>query len=301
MSIRTGPAFSEPATSARVTRPSSLPEPRPSRSRPTTMSSQTITRGTALAAAAMLLGGAFVVGATYSAHQANAAPAVPTLTPAVSVGGPTAGPTAGITVTGTADVAGTPDTLRLDLAVAARADTVNKALDQANSAAKKVQDSLRHNGVAAKDLQTTDLQIQPEYSYPSNDTPVLQGYTVSEGITARLRDLGRAGSAISEAASAGGNAVRINGIQLDLSDTSKLVAAARDKAMADAKDKAEQYAKAAGRSLGQVVSVTENVSEPPPVDYSMRAAAAPDALKSVPIQPGSQDVGVRVSVVYAFG
>ena len=99
------------------------------------MSSQTITRGTALAAAALLLGGAFMVGATYSAHQANAAPAVPTPTPAVSVGGPTAG----ITVTGTADVAGTPDTLRLDLAVTARADTVNKALDQANSAAKKVQ------------------------------------------------------------------------------------------------------------------------------------------------------------------
>jgi uncharacterized protein len=261
------------------------------------MSNQTITRGTALAAAALLLGGAFVVGATYSAHQANAAPAVPTPTPAVSLGGPTAG----ITVTGTADVAGTPDTLELSLAVTARASTVDKALDQANSAAKKVQDSLRHNGVAAKDLQTTDLQIQPEYSYPNNDTPVLQGYTVSEGITARLRDLGKAGSAISEAASAGGNAVRINGIQLDLSDTSKLVVAARDKAMADAKAKAEQYAKAAGRSLGQVVSVTENVSEPAPVDYSMRSAAAPDTLKSVPIQPGSQDVGVRVTVVYAFG
>ena len=262
------------------------------------MSSQTITRGTALAAGALLLGGAFMVGTAYSAHQANAAPAVPTPTSAISPGGPIAG----ITVSSTADVAGTPDTLKLDLAVTARAGTVTKALDQANAAATKVQDSLRHNGVAAKDLQTTDLRVQPEYSYPSNGTPVLQGYTVSEGITARLRDLGRAGSAISAAASAAGNAARIDGIQLDLSDSSKLVAAARDKAMADAKTKAEQYAKAAGRSLGQVVSVTEDVSEPPQVDYSMRAAAgAADAPKSVPIQPGSQDVGVSVTVVYAFG
>ena len=263
------------------------------------MSSQTITRGTALAAAALLLGGAFVVGAAYSALRANAAPSVPTSTPMPAV--PLTSPTGGITVTGTADVAGTPDTLRLDLSVTAKAGTVSKALEQANAATKKVQDSLRRNGVAPKDLQTSDLQVQPDYSYPGNGTPVLQGYTVTEGVTARLRDLGRAGSAISGAAAASGDAVRINGIQLDLSDSSKLVAAARDKAMADAKAKAVQYAKAAGRSLGQVVGVTENVSVPPPVDYTMRAAAASDALKSVPIQPGSQDVGVQVTVVYAFG
>ena len=260
------------------------------------MSSQTITRGTALAAA-LLLGGAFVVGAAYSALRANAASAAPTPAPAV----PVTGHTGGITVTGTADVAGTPDTLRLDLSVTAKASTVSKALEQANAATKKVQDSLRRNGVAPKDLQTSDLQVQPDYSYPGNGTPVLQGYTVTEGVTARLRDLGRAGSAISGAAAASGDAVRINGIQLDLNDSSKLVAAARDKAMADAKAKAVQYAKAAGRSLGQVVGVTENVSVPPPVDYTMRAAAASDALKSVPIQPGSQDVGVQVTVVYAFG
>lgn len=261
------------------------------------MSRQTIRRGTALAAAAALLGGAFVVGAAYSAHRANAAPAVPTPTPGVSV----AGPTGGITVSGRAEVAGTPDTLRLDLAVSTKADTVSKALTQANQAAKKVHDSLRHNGVGAKDVQTSNLQVQPEYSYPSNGKPELGGYTVTEGVTARLRDLGKAGATISGAVAAGGDAVRINGIQLDLSDSSTLVAAARDKAMADARTKAGQYAKAAGRSLGQVVSVTENVSEPPPVDYSMRAAAAAGAAKDVLIEPGSQTVGVQVTVVYAFG
>lgn len=264
------------------------------------MSTRTITRGTALAAAALLLGGAFVVGAATSAHRANAAPVVPTPSTSLStvpVGGTSA--SAGITVTGTADVAGTPDTLRLDLAVTAQADTVSKALEQANGTTKKVQDSLRHNGVAAKDLQTSNLQIQPNYSYPSDGTPVLQGYTVTEGVTALLRDLDKAGATISDAAAAGGNAVRVNGIQLDLSDSSKLVAAARDKAMADAKAKAEQYARAAGRALGQVVSVTEDVSQPPPVDYRMGAAA--DAAKAVPVQPGTQNVGVHVTVVYAFG
>ena len=81
-----------------------------------------------------------------------------------------------------------------------RGATVGKALEAANSLTSRVQSSLTKNGVAAKDIQTSNLQVQPEYSYPSNGTPVLQGYTFSEGITARLRDRGKAGSAISEAA-----------------------------------------------------------------------------------------------------
>lgn len=266
------------------------------------MSSQTISRGTAVAGAALLLGAAFA-GATYSALRANAAPAVPTSTTAPGPVTPTpgVGTGAGITVNGSAEVAGTPDTLRLDLSVTTKADTVAKALDQANQAARKVQDSLRHSGVATKDLQTSTLQIQPDYSYPSNGTPVLRGYQVTEGVTARLRDLGRAGAAIGDATRAGGNAVRVNGIQLDLADSSTLVAAARDKAMTDARAKAAQYAKAAGRSLGSVVSITEDVSQAPPVDYTMRAGAAADSVKAVPIEPGSQGVGVHVTVVYAFG
>jgi len=73
-------------------------------------------------------------------------------------------------------------------------------------------------------------------------------------------------------------------------------------AFQDAKAKAEQYAKAAGRSLGEVVSIAENVSTPTPtsVQYDARAAAVPDLAK-VPIQPGSQNVSVSVSVVFAMG
>jgi uncharacterized protein YggE len=183
--------------------------------------------------------------------------------------------------------------------VSTKASTVNGALDQANRLTANVQNALRRNGVAARDLQTSDLQIQPDYTYPSNGTPVANGYLVSEGITARLRDLGKAGAAISAATAAGGDATRINGVTLDLEDTGKLVSAARDKAVADARSKAEQYAKAVGRSLGPVLTLSESVSQPPPVDYSMRADAA--AAKPVPIAAGSQTVGVTVTVTYAFG
>jgi uncharacterized protein YggE len=266
--------------------------------RHTAMSTQPMSRGAVAAATAVLLGAAFWVG-SHSGREASAAPLVsfPTATNPGSAGGVSS---PGITVTGTAEVAGKPDTLRLDLSVQTRGDTVAKALESANTITARVQSSLTKNGVAGKDLQTSNLQVQPEYSYPTNGSPVVKGYTVSEGVTATLRNLGKSGNAITAAVTAGGNAVQVNGISLDLEDNSKLLNAARDRAVANAKTKAEQYAKASGRDLGTVVSIAETVSDPPPVSYDARAMSAKDSASPVPIQAGSENVGVTVTVVYAF-
>jgi uncharacterized protein YggE len=264
------------------------------------MTTQPMSRGAVAVAAAVLLGGAFWVG-SHSGREASAATLVTFPSPTTPGTAGTAVSSPGITVTGTAQVAGKPDTLRLDLSVQTRGATVGKALDAANSLTARVQSSLTRNGVAGKDIQTSNLQVQPEYSYPMNGTPVIKGYVVSEGVTAILRNLGKAGNAITAAVNAGGNAVQVNGISLDLDDNGKLLTAARDQAVANAKTKAEQYAKASGRDLGAVVSITETVADPPPVNYDMRAAAgAKDSASPVPIQVGSQTVGVTVTVVYAF-
>lgn len=250
-------------------------------------------RGTAAVACVALLGGAFVAGTALSARGAT-----PQTVTTTSPGGPAA-PAPGITVTGTARVAGTPDTLRLDLSITTKADSIAKALADANTRTSKVHAALIRNGVAAKDLQTSNLTIAPDYSYPSDGTPRLNGYTVTESVSAAIRNLRKASDAINAATSAGGNAVQVGGLHLDLEETGKLAAAARDKAVTDARTKAEQYAKAAGRDLGQLVTISESVSTPPPVDYSSREAA--QALtKAIPIAPGSQFVGVTVTVVYAF-
>ena len=266
------PQISEPADG----RPRAAPSGTRSHAayRHTAMSTQPMSRGAVAVATAVLLGGAFWVG-SHSGREASAAPLVtfPSPTSPGTAGIPSSSP--GITVTGTAQVAGKPDTLRLDLSVQTRGGTVGKALDAANSLTARVQSSLTKNGVAAKDIQTSNLQVQPEYSYPTNGTPVIKGYTVSEGVTATLRNLGKAGNAITAAVNAGGNAVQVNGISLDLEDNGKLLTAARDQAVANAKTKAEQYAKASGRNLGAVVSITETVADPPPVNYDMRAAARP--------------------------
>jgi uncharacterized protein YggE len=237
-------------------------------------------------------GGASAAASTF-AKAVNSSASQPSTIPVV--GGP------GITVGGSALVAGTSDTLLLDLSVVATASSVSEALASANLSADAVQTSLLGNGVAKKDLQTSGLQVQPNYDYSNSGTPRLTGYQVSESVSAKLRDLGRAGDAIGKAVSAGGNAVRVNGISLDLEDTGALVSSARDKAFADATAKAKQYAKDAGRTLGEVVSITEDVvaPSPTPLPYAAGLSASTDKA-SVPIQPGSQHVSVSVTVVFAM-
>ncbi len=245
---------------------------------------------------------AYAIGTTRSGGTAASASGYTvavsrTQTSATSIAG---GP--GITVGGRATVAGTPDTLRLDLSVVATALTVSDALASANRSAAAVQKSLLDNKVQKKDLQTSGLNIQPEYDYSKQGAPRIKGYQVSESVTAKLRDLGRAGDIIGKAVSAGGNAVRVNGISLDLEDTSALVSSARDKSFANAKAKAEQYARAAGRSLGEVISIAEDVTAPSPIPMGYPTAAyASRDVASVPIEPGSQDVSVNVTVVFALG
>lgn len=249
--------------------------------------------------AVMALSVVYLIGATRAGGTVVAAS---TGTANTSLTQPVSNPipgSPGISVGGRAKVAGTPDTLRLDLSVVASASSVSEALASANRSTSAVQKSLLDNNVQKKDLQTSGLNIQPEYDYPKNAAPRLKGYQVTETISARLRDLGRAGDVIGKAVSAGGNAIRVNGISLDLEDTGALVSSARDKAFAEAKTKAEQYARAAGRSLGDVISISEDVTPPSPIPmpYGLNAASAKD-MASVPVEPGSQDVSVSVSVLF---
>lgn len=237
-----------------------------------------------------------------TSHGGSSVAAAATGVPTTSTGA-TAGITAGITVSGTGKVSGTPDTLLLDLTVSATGDSVSSALAAANKVESKVQKALLGGGVAAKDLKTSGLSIQPNYTYSKTGQPSVNGYQVTESVEAKLRDLDKAGSLISSATNAGGNAVRIDGVSLDLEDTGSLVSAARDNAFGEAKAKAEQYAKAAGRSLGGVVSISETVQAPSPRYLAPMAYAQDSAAGAspVPVQAGSQDVGVTVTVVFAFG
>jgi|SRR6266516_164729 len=246
-------------------------------------------------ARAIIAGGAaaavLIAAYAFGAAQAGRTPAAY----AQAATGPagSAGAAAKITTTGTGTASGTPDQLVAQLGVQTHGISVTSTLGDANRAVDRIRNALRRYGVADKDLQTAGLSVQP--SYAAGDG-IPNGYEVSESLTARLHRLATAGDAISAAASAGGNATRINGVSLDMSSTSALLATARAAAVSDATTKARQYARAAGRTLGPVISIQE-ATMPPPLVFGSAAASA---RASVPISPGTQQLSVTVTVVFGL-
>ena len=236
---------------------------------------------------AALLIGAFALGDSHSSGS-NAQAA--TLTTASTSA-------ARITVTGEGMVTGTPNQLVLSMGVQVNGSSVSAALGQANQAVRRVTGALRARGVAAKDLQTADFNIYPNYQ-GNSQVPV--SYGVNETLTATLNQLSRAGSQIQAAIAAGGNAVTVDNVSLNLTDTSQLLATARANAVKDAKAKATQFAAALGERLGPVISITPTQqSVPEPLFAAVNDQSATKAAASVPVSPGRQQVSVSITVVYA--
>lgn len=249
-------------------------------------------------AAGLLIGAFFLgtsraaAGRTGTAHGAASTAQAGNSTAHAATDAATTQP-ARITVTGTGIVTGTPNQLVLSMGVQVNGGTVTSALTQANQAIRRVTATLESDGVAAADIQTSGLYIQPNY----NSSQELTGYGVSESLTATLDQISRAGSQIQAAVQAGGNVVTVDGVSLNLTDDGSLLAAARASAVRDARAKATQYAKALGEPLGQVLSITDNSTPGTSTPQPLFANAA--ATGSVPISPGSQQVSVSVTVVFA--
>ncbi len=203
-----------------------------------------------------------------------------------------------ISVSGTGEVAGTPDTLIVDLGVSVLRSGVDQATSDAADLATAVIDAVKAMGVEERDIQTTNYAIWPEYDY-RNDSQTLRGYRVTNTVSIKIRDLDKAGATIDAATAAGGNDAVVSGIRFDIEENGDLITAAREVAWNDAQSKAEQLASLAGVTLGQAVSITESTSStPPPIPYRELAA---DEAGATPIQPGEQVVSVTVNVSFAIG
>ena len=202
-----------------------------------------------------------------------------------------------ITVTGAGAVYGTPDTLNVQMDVSTLASHASDALSQNESQTNALIQTLTGSGVSTSDIQTASLSIYPTYGSDSNS---ITGYEVDETVAVTLHNLTTAGSVLDAAARSVGDDVRIDTMSLSISDTSSLMSQARAEAMTDAKTRAGQLASGAGATLGTIVSITDNTqtSTTPPISY---AAGAPAASSSVPVQAGSEQLSVSVTVVYQLG
>jgi uncharacterized protein YggE len=207
----------------------------------------------------------------------------------------------GISVTGEGKVSGKPDVAKLALGVTAESDTVQKARDQAAGSLDAIVKSLKNNGVADKDIQTQQLNIAPQYDY-NNGSQKLRGFQVTNVLSVTLRDINKTSQVVDNAVTAGGNDTTIQSLAFTIDNPADLQKQAREKAVADAKAKAETLAQVAGVSIGAAMNISENSI--PPVFFDRSAGLAQDkaiaAAPSTPIQPGELDVTVDVSITWAI-
>jgi uncharacterized protein YggE len=206
-------------------------------------------------------------------------------------------PPPAISVTGEATVSVAPDQAQIDGGVATDAKTAREASDANNAAMGKVLLALKGAGIDEKDFQTSRLSLQPQYATSSKaaERPSVVGYRATNRVTIRVRDVSKVAGMIDVLVGAGAN--DIGGINFVVSQASKLLDDAREQAIADARRKAQIYAKAAGVTLGEPLSISEEGSATPvfrsKVAGGMTASAAP-------VAQGEETLSVTVNVSWAI-
>lgn len=215
----------------------------------------------------------------------------------------------GLWVSGAGKVALKPDMALLRLGVEVQRDSVESARNEAATAMNRVIDALKALGIESRDIQTSFFNIQPVYHYEEVFSPqggrtskqVLDGYQVTNQISVRVRALEKVGQAIDGAASAGGDAIRIQGVNFTVQDPDGPQEEARTEAVKDAVSKARSMAEAAGVKLGRLVYLSESGGGyPVPMARAEGAFALADKAAPTPVEIGELEVTVQVQAVFAL-
>lgn len=203
-----------------------------------------------------------------------------------------------ISVTGEGHVRAVPDQAAVTTGVETLAPSPAAALAENSAAVNALLEVLTAHGVEARDVQTSGFNLFPQYRHDRNDggEPTLIGYTVSNQLTIRVRELDRLGALLDALVQAGSN--RMSGIEFQHADLEALTDAARRAAVAEARRRAGLYAEAAGVRVGAVLSISEAGASPPQPMYRMAMEA--DMAAATPIAAGEQQVQASVQVVFAL-
>lgn len=197
-------------------------------------------------------------------------------------------------VVGTGTVQAAPDLLRVTVTVEARAGEARAAWEAATAAQRRVLDAVRAAGVRDADVRTVGLSLAQEFDYDRGRR--LLGFLAGGSVVLSLADVAAAGEVIGAAVAAGGDAVRLDGTALEVTDPDGRVAgAARERAVADARARAETLAAAAGTSLGRLLLVSDAVERPAPVFGGVELAA-----RDMAVAPGLMAVTAVVRMVWAL-
>lgn len=201
-----------------------------------------------------------------------------------------------ISVTGSGSAEAAPDLLTLSIGVECRRENVGAAYSEAGRVSAAIAAVLRGHGVADPDITTSGLNVRAEVNWQEGRGQVVTGYVASSALSVRIRDLQSSSAVIAAAVEAGGNDVRLNGLELGFADPAAVTARAREAAWQDALTSAGHFASLAGATLGKVVSLTQQTGYPAPIPVAKMQRAV--AVESLTVEAGEASISATINVAW---
>lgn len=200
-------------------------------------------------------------------------------------------------VSATGKVTRAPDIAIISAGVVTRASTAVGAIQQNADRMERVRAALKRAGIEDRDIQTSTISLNPEYRYAENQPPRLVGYTASNQVNVRFRDIRNSGKILDALVAEGAN--QINGPTLTIDKPEAALDEARGKAIAVGRARADLYARALGMRVARLLSVSETggYQVPPPMPVMMRGEAAAQAADTK-IDPGEQELQVTLAMSF---
>ena len=213
---------------------------------------------------------------------------------------PIAAPSDGtlLSVSASAEATRVPDVASLSTGVVTQAADANAALKANSAQMNKVVAAIRAAGIAERDIQTSGININPQYRYAENQPPTITGYQASNTVNIKVRDIAKLGEVLDALVASGAN--QVNGPSFEIDQPEAAYDEARQAALKKAQARAEMYAKSLGLRVRRIVSISEGGGFRPPMPM-MKAMAMDARAESAPVAPGETTLGANLDVVFELG
>ena len=232
----------------------------------------------------LLAAAALGMAAIPSASMAQAVASVPVLTGTR------------LDVTGTGEVTRVPDLAIISAGVQTLRPTATAAIEENATRMERIRAALKRAGIADRDIQTSTISLNPEYRYAENQPPQLTGYRATNTVNVKFRDLKRTGAILDALVAEGAN--QLNGPSLTIDKPEAAYDEARVKAIAAGQARAELYARALGKRVVRILSISEGgAAFPPPMPFARDMGVVAQAAKTE-IDPGTQELTVNVTMSF---
>ncbi|KHL00837.1 SIMPL domain-containing protein [Sinomonas humi] len=203
-----------------------------------------------------------------------------------------------VSTTGVGAVRAAPDTAVLRLGVEVREAGLAHAYSGASAAARRVVEGVLEQGIPRHDISTSGLSVRSETVWRENSAQEVVAYVASTGLTVTVRELADTPKVLDAVVRSAGDALRVHGVGLEVSDRASLEAAAQEAAFDDARAAAERLARKAGRTLGEVLRIDAAAFTPPGAPVPLARAALASTVQPMPIEAGETDVNASVAVTW---